>query len=98
MGSTFIPSRCALIDNVGSNVLIRGNMPLMAPSMRYALQEIGEASGVVDIANRLVVEIPIIDNVGERDQFKEIFNNFRPKCSSITRMCSNTYLPEPDLG
>lgn len=75
MGSTFISSRCAHIDTVGSNVLIRGNMPLIAPDMHYALTEIEAASGV-DLSGMTLVEVPIIDNVGERDQFVPIVKAF----------------------
>lgn len=75
MGSTFIPSRCALIDTVGSNYLIRGNMPLIAPDMHYALQEIQDASKV-NFTGLALVEIPIIDNVGERAQFVSIMTAF----------------------
>lgn len=76
MGSTFIPSRCALIDTVGSNVLIRGNMPLVAPDLHYALEEIRDASGVNDLFHRRLIEVPIIDNVGERQQFSPILEAF----------------------
>lgn len=76
MGSTFIPSRCAAVDRVGSNVLIRGNMPLVGPDLRYALKEIREASRVEDLASRTIVEIPIIDNVGERAQFEPLLRAF----------------------
>ncbi len=75
MGSMFIPSRCRAIDHVGSNVLIRGNMPLLGGDLHYAYNEIAEASGV-DLASKNLVEIPIIDNVGERTQFAAIFRAF----------------------
>ncbi len=75
MGSTFIPARCAVIDTVGSNVLIRGNMPLVAPDMHYAYNEIGSASKV-DLTARKLVEVPIIDNVGEREQWETIMQSF----------------------
>lgn len=76
MGSTFIPSRCAHIDTVGSNVLIRGNMPLIAPDMHFALDEIAEASKVHDLLSRKFIEVPIIDNVGERAQWTPIMKAF----------------------
>jgi hypothetical protein len=76
MGSTFIPSRCAKIDTVGTNVLIRGNMPLIAPDMHFAFDEIAAASGVEDLASRELVEVPIIDNVGEREQWAAIMRAF----------------------
>jgi hypothetical protein len=76
MGSTFIPSRCAHIDTVGSNVLIRGNMPLIAPDMHYAFDEIEAASKVLDLFTRKLVEVPIIDNVGERAQWAPIMEAF----------------------
>jgi len=75
MGSTFIPSRCAKIDKVGSNVLIRGNMPLLGDDLHYAYDEIADASKV-NIAARKLVEMPIIDNVGERAQFEPILRAF----------------------
>jgi hypothetical protein len=75
MGSTFIPGRCAHIDTVGSNVLIRGNMPLIAPDMHYALEEI-EAASKVSLRNRDVIDVPIIDNVGERAQWTAILDAF----------------------
>lgn len=75
MGSHFLPDRCAHIDTVNSNVLIRGNMPLIAPDDHYALEEISEASGV-DLSSRRLVEIPIIDNVGEREQFVALVRAF----------------------
>lgn len=75
MGSTFIPSRCAKIDEVGSNTLIRGNMPLMLPDLHYAYKEIEEASEV-SLTGKVFIEIPIIDNVGERQQFVAIMKAF----------------------
>lgn len=74
MGSTFIPSRCARIDTVDSNVLIRGNMPLTVDG-HYAYNEIQEASGV-DLSRYRLIEVPIIDNVGERAQFSAILGSF----------------------
>lgn len=73
MGSQFIASRCAHIDTVGSNVLIRGNMPLVGS--RYAYDEIASASGV-DLTGRHLIEMPIIDNVGERWEFSAILRAF----------------------
>lgn len=75
MGSTFIPSRCAHIDTVGSNVLIRGNMPLLGDDLHYAYDEI-EAASKVDLTSRKLVEIPIIDNVGERAEFEPLLRAF----------------------
>lgn len=75
MGSTFIPSRCAHIDTVGSNILIRGNMPLLGDDLHYAYDEI-EAAAKVDLTSKKLVEMPIIDNVGERQQFAAIFRAF----------------------
>ncbi len=76
MGSTFIPARCALIDTVGTNVLIRGNMPLIEPDMHFALDEIAAASKVPDLLSRWFVDVPIIDNVGERAEWTPIMNSF----------------------
>lgn len=76
MGSTFIASRCAKIDTVGTNVLIRGNMPLLGTDLHYAAREIQEASGVTDFLQRRIIDVPIIDNVGEREQFSAIMKAF----------------------
>jgi len=76
MGATFIPSRCAHIDTVGSNVLIRGNMPLLGDDLHYAYYEIAQASKV-NLASKKLVEMPIIDNVGERTQFSALFRAFQ---------------------
>ena len=75
MGSTFIPSSCAHIDTVGSNVLIRGNMPLTGGDLHYAYNEI-EAASKVDLMARRLIEVPIIDNVGERGQFEPLMRAF----------------------
>lgn len=75
MGSTFIPSRCAPIEVRGSNILIRGNMPLLGPDKHYALLELEAATGLSFEGQRLL-EIPIIDNVGEREQFVALLNAF----------------------
>lgn len=75
MGSTFIPSRCAHIDTVGRNVLIRGNMPLLGDDLHYAYDEIAAAAGV-DLASAKLVEMPIIDNVGERPEFEPLLRAF----------------------
>ncbi len=75
MGSTFIPSRCAHIDTVGSNVLIRGNMPLVGDDLRYAYDEIQIATEL-DLDSMSFVEVPIIDCVGERQQFSAIMKAF----------------------
>jgi len=76
MGAHFIPDRCAIIDRVGSNLLIRGNMPLIAPDDHYALLEIQAAAGVDDLLTRTIIDFPIIDNVGERVQFEAICRAF----------------------
>jgi hypothetical protein len=76
VGATFIPSRCAHIDTVGTNVLIRGNMPLIAPDQHYALKEIAEASKVTDLLSRFFIETPIIDNQGEREQWTSLLRAF----------------------
>lgn len=86
MGSTFIPSRCAKIDEVGPNVLIRGNMPL-TESGSYALREVRDASGVADLAERMLVEVPIIDNVGERAQFEAILRAFGASPGALPASC-----------
>jgi hypothetical protein len=49
-------------------------MPLTA-SGEYALKEIEEASGV-EISSKRLIEVPIIDNVGERAQFATIMKSF----------------------
>lgn len=71
MGSTFIPSRCALIETRGSNYLVRGNMPLLGADLHFALEEIEKASGV-SFAGKRFMEFPIIDNVGEREEFEPL--------------------------
>jgi hypothetical protein len=76
MGSTFLPHRCAHIDTVGTNVLIRGNMPLLGEDLHFAFDEIAEASKVKDLASREFYEVPIIDNVGERDQWEPLMRAF----------------------
>lgn len=75
MGSTFIPSRCALIETRGSNYLIRGNMPLLGNDLHFALEEIEKTSGK-SFAGKRFMEFPIIDNVGEREQFEPIMKAF----------------------
>jgi hypothetical protein len=75
MGSTFLPDRCAHIDSYGSNILIRGNMPLLGPDLHYAYDEIAVAAKV-DVASRTLIEIPIIDNVGERAEFSPLMRAF----------------------
>lgn len=75
MGSTFLPERCKKIDQVGSNVLIRGNIPLLGSDLHYAYDEI-EAASKVDLTSRKLVEVPIIDNVGERAQFEPLLRAF----------------------
>lgn len=77
MASTFIPSRCALIDSVGSNLLVRGNMPLVREGrgLRYAYKEIELALGK-DLSIYTFVDIPIIDNVGERAEFEVLMRAF----------------------
>jgi hypothetical protein len=75
MGSTFLPGRCAHIDTVGSNLLIRGNLPLIGKDLHYAFKEIEEAS-CLTLTNKTLVEIPIIDNVGERSEFVPIMRAF----------------------
>jgi hypothetical protein len=76
MGSTFIPSRCGMMDVVGSNVLIRGNMPLIEPDFHFAYEEIQIAIGLNLSSMSKFIEVPIIDNNGEREQFEQIFSAF----------------------
>lgn len=76
MGSQFLPNRCAVIDRVGSNVLLRGNMPLLGEDNHYALREMQAASGQADLLSRTIVDVPIIDNAGERVQFEALCEAF----------------------
>lgn len=50
-------------------------MPLLGSDLHYALKEIQEASGV-DLSRLRVIDVPIIDNVGERTQFSAIMRAF----------------------
>lgn len=50
-------------------------MPLLGGDLHYALKEIREASGV-DLSTFRVIDVPIIDNVGERTQFAAIMKAF----------------------
>ena len=77
MGSTFLPDRCALIDTTESNLLVRGNMPLLGSpgDYHYAYEEI-QAAAKVPFDGRRIIEVPIIDNVGEREQFGAIMQSF----------------------
>ncbi len=50
-------------------------MPLLGDDLHYAYREIQEASGI-DLDSMQLVEIPIIDNVGERNQFSAIMRSF----------------------
>ena len=50
-------------------------MPLVEDDLHYAYREIQEASGV-DLDSMQLVELPIIDNVGERAQFSAIMRAF----------------------
>lgn len=75
MGSSFIPSRCAAIEVRGSNILIRGNMPLLGADRHFALKEI-EASVGLSFEGLRLLEIPIIDNVGERHEFEPLLWSF----------------------
>ena len=61
----FIPNRCVHIDTVGTNVLIRGSVPLVGKNMHFAYHEIEEASGV-PLGGYKLIDMPILDNVGER--------------------------------
>lgn len=72
---SFIPGRCAHIDTVGTNVLIRGNMPLTGDDQHFAYEEIEEASGVPLGAFKLI-DMPIIDNVGERAYWAKEVSSF----------------------
>ncbi len=64
MGSTFDPTRCAVVDRAGQCVVLRGSMPL-TPSGDLAYDGIASASGLDLRARRLLV-ISLIDNTGER--------------------------------
>lgn len=61
--TTLIPSRVALIDKNVSNLLIRGNIPLV--SGKFAYDEIAKIIGC-DLAQYNVLDLCFIDNVGER--------------------------------
>jgi len=72
---SFIPSRCAHIDTVGTNVLIRGNMPLTGDDQHFAYEEIEEASAV-PLTGFKLIDMPIIDNVGERPYWSKEVSAF----------------------
>lgn len=76
MGAHFIPDRCAVIDKVGSNFLVRGNMPLLPPDNHYALLELQASSGIASLTSLTLIDVPIIDNVGERVQFEALCSAF----------------------
>ena len=61
----FLADRCAKIDTVGGNVLIRGNIPLIGDDQHFAYNEIAKASQT-DLSQFHLIDFSIIDNVGER--------------------------------
>jgi hypothetical protein len=61
----FLADRCAKIDTVGGNVLIRGNIPLIGEDQHFAYDEIAKKSKT-DLSKYHLIDFCIIDNVGER--------------------------------
>jgi hypothetical protein len=75
MALPFIPDRCAHIDTVDGNVLIRGNLPLTGDDWHFAYKEIIAASGV-DLTKFMLIDMPILDNIGERSSWASELSAF----------------------
>jgi len=62
MSRTFTSQACSHIDTVGTNILIRGPMPLVCPDIHFAYTEIEQAIDR-DLSRMNFIEIPIIDSM-----------------------------------
>lgn len=68
MKNNFLPERIGVCDRIGKNVLIRGVEPLIGDDNHFAYDEIAKASGV-DLHQYQLLDVCLIDNVGERWAF-----------------------------
>ena len=67
MASVFLPARVRVVDDSGSNRLIRGNFPLTADH-RYAYAAMADVLAPhFDLAKYRLVSFAILDNTGEKD-------------------------------
>ena len=71
----FVPDRIRRVDTVGSNILIRGCIPLIGTPAHFAYDEIAQASKVDLNAYELLV-ISLIDCVGERSMLGAEMKSF----------------------
>lgn len=64
----FLPERIGIADAYGENLLIRGIEPLIGDDLHFAYKEIGDAIKR-DLTKYNLVDVCLIDNVGERWAF-----------------------------
>jgi len=91
----FDPSRVALVDQNGSNLLVRGMCPTVSGSFdKEALLSAIRARGVDPGGKRLVV-ISVIDNTGERWAWAPEVSAFRVDPNSIPQSQWPPYVNRP---
>jgi len=81
--NVWLPERVKKVDKVGENVLIRGCMPLAGDPWHFAYDEISAAAGVPLGAYDLV-DISLVDCVGERTMLKFEMNSFGLEAAPAT--------------
>lgn len=69
MSAVFDATRVAIVDKVGTNYLVRGNMPLIGSDSHFAYDEIFAASKIPEAPIKKFISISTIDNVSERSSW-----------------------------
>ena len=70
MSARFDPSRLAIVDQVNGTTFVRGNLPLIGDDLHFAYDELKTAlAKTVDLEDRALVVVSLIDNVGEKWAF-----------------------------
>jgi protein-tyrosine phosphatase len=65
----FIPGRVAVVETVGTSLMIRGAEPLNAQN-QFAYTELMQTLPQVDFNDKTFVDVCLIDNVGERPDWQ----------------------------
>jgi hypothetical protein len=78
--TTYAPKRTFVVQQVGSNVLVRGNLPL-TPDGSFAYDKLNKTlkkaiGGDFDLLNNTIIDVSLIDNQGELPELTAEFTAF----------------------
>lgn len=87
----FLPSRVGVVDTVGSNIFVRGPEPLDRHTHAFSYTELAKTLKL-DLAKYQLLDICLIDNVGERKHWTDEMVAFGQNPDTFPSSCWPPYI------